>query len=323
MRRTSFRKVACAALAALTVTLTAFTSCTDGRKPSTTGAPKVVKMGAVPSAFYLPIFVVQEQGLLKKRGYDSTVEVFNANTNMMDAFIAGNVDLAAQSSGTMFPLELKHPGLFKFVYGQNANSYSFIVKSNSPNNSLRDLNGKKIATWNSPTAKLTIELCLKPFFDPSNVEIRQVDFKLLNQVLENGEVDAVFGPDVFPTQGVRSGKARYLESNPMPKYVLNPFFNGGGFVNANLIKESPELAGAVKEAFDEAIEFINSHNEEARRLMVKYVPADEQDLLTTPLDQFIPNEQVDMEKAQRVADIFSENGLMNRKVEISGLFYRK
>jgi ABC-type nitrate/sulfonate/bicarbonate transport system substrate-binding protein len=112
----------------------------------------VVRMGVVPAAYYLPVFVVQERGLLRKRGYTSKVEIFAKNTDMMDAFLEGNLEFTAQSSGTMFPLESRHPNRFRFIYGQNNKSYSFIVPTNSEIKSLKDLKGKRVVTWPSPTA---------------------------------------------------------------------------------------------------------------------------------------------------------------------------
>lgn len=283
---------------------------------------KVIRMGAVPAAYYLPIFVVQEKGFLKTRGYESRVEVFSANTNMMDAFLTGNLEIAAQSSGTLFPLESRQPNRFRFIYGQNNKSYSFIVAENSEIQSLKDLEGKKVATWPSPTAQLAIQLSVKPFFDPSKVAIQPVEFKLLNQVLFQKEVEAVFNTDVFTAQAIRSGKARYLEQLPLPKYVMDPFFNGGGFINPKLITEDPKMAKAIKEAFDEAIQYINEHNEEARLLIAKpeYVPAEKEDILAAPLDEYISVEQVNIEQAQRLADIFLEKNMLAKKIDVSKLF---
>src|ERR1043165_2103128 len=282
-----------------------------------TPAPKMpIRMGAVRAAYYLPLFVVQEKELLKKRGYESQLELFNTNPAMIDSFLAGKLEIAAQSSGTMFPLELQHPNQFRFIYGQNNKSYSFIVLKTSKIRTLADLRGKKIATWPSPTAKVFVELCLKRFFDPKEATIIPKDFALLNQVLYQHDVDAVFNTDVFTAQALHSGKAKILEEFPMTKYILSPLFNGGGFVREQFAESQPDATSAVVQAFNEAIEYIATHPEEARLLMTKYVSADRSDLLAAQLDDYVQVTQINIPKAQELADILASSGLMNRDIQV-------
>ena len=314
----------CRTIAALLLLFGALVACDTTPTPVQPPPPQtkpIIRMGAVPAAYYLPVFVVQEKGLLKKRGYESTVAVSNSNTTMLDDFYVGDLDVTAQSSATMFPREANIPGRYKFIYGQNSRSYAFLVLKASPIKSMSDLKGKRIATWRSPTARLAVELCVQAFFDPNDMIVEPMDFGNLNDALYEKRVDAVFSTDVFIAKAIRDGRAQYLEQFPLSKYVMDPFFNGGGFIQASIARDNPAQAKAIQEAFEEAIQFIHDNEREARLLMAKYVPAEEADLLNAPIDEYIPNAKIDLGKAQELADILFARGQMEKRLDVRSLFF--
>jgi len=291
----------------------------DQKRESQTG--EKIKVGVVPSAYYLPIFVAKEKGFFEQNGFNAEVVIFNNNSDMLNAFLRGDVDTTAQSGGSLFPLEATSPGKFKFIYGQNNLSYSFVVRNDSSIKSLNDLKGKRIGTWPSPTARVFVKLVLKKYFDPREVEIVPLDFKLLNQALEQKQVDAVFNTDIFTETGIQNGISKYLVKYPMRDEVINPTFNGGGIVSSELIKSNPQKAERIKKSFEQAIEYIRQNPEEARKIILKFVSVDEKIALTAPLDDYLKVNEINIDKAQELADILYGEKLMDKAIKFSDLIY--
>lgn len=284
-----------------------------------------ITIGYVPAAYYLPIFVLKDQRLLERLGYEVDVKEYQRNTDMINDFTAGRLDMTAQSSLTMFPLEARFPDRFKFVYGQNNRSYAFVVPKDSPIRSLKDLEGKTIATWSSPTAQAAIQLTLRPIIhDQNRIIIQRVGFADLVALLREKKVDAVFSTDVYVAEAIREGIGRYLVQYPLPTYVVDPFFSGGGIISPSLVAREPQVAADIQAACDEAIAFIERSPAEARRLITKYAKAvAEADAMSAELDEFFPVARVDVSRAQFLADKLSDVGdLMERRINVNKLFLR-
>lgn len=280
-----------------------------------------IKIGVVPASYYLPIFVAKDKGFFEQNGFNAEVVIFNNNSDMLNAFLRGDIDVTAQSSGSLFPLEATSPRRFKFIYGQNELSYSFVVRTDSNIKSLADLKGKRIGTWPSPTPKVFIKLVLKKYFDPKEVEVVPLDFKLLNQALEQKQVDALFNTGQFTEIGIQNGISKYLVKYPMRDEVINPTFSGGGIVSSELIKSNPQKAERIKKSFEEAIDYIQQNPNEARKTLLGFVSVDEKIALTAPLDDYLKVDEINIDKAQELADIFYNEKLMDKSIKFSDLIY--
>jgi len=280
-----------------------------------------IKIGIVPAAYYLPIFVAKEKGFFSQNGLDVEVITFNNNSDMLNAFLKGDIDVTAQSGGSLFPLEATSPGKFKFIYGQNNLSYSFVVRADSSIKSLVDLKGKRIGIWPSPTPKVFVNLILKKYFDPKDVEIVPLDFKLLNQALAQKQVDAVFNTDIFTETGIENGISKYLVKYPMRDEVLNPTFNGGGIISAKLAETNSQRVKKIKKSFELAIDYIRQNPEDARKTLLKFISVDESIALKAPLDEYIKLDEINLNKAQELADILYNEKLMDKAIKFPDLLY--
>lgn len=282
--------------------------------------PNVVHLAAVPAAFYLPLMVAHDQHLFEKYGLKSDLILYNNNNDMMNAVLHGDADLAGLGSGGAFPLEIASPGRVRFVYGQNNRSYSFIVPGNSSITKLEDLRGKKIGTWPSPTPQALLHLMLDQKLGKDGFEIVPFEFRFLNQALKKGEVDALFDTDVFTQQAIDLDGNKFLSKIPVEEYVLKPFFNGGGLVQRDLEARRPEIYRAIMNVMKDAVAFIQTHEAEARHSLVIHIGVTEEVARKAPIDQFIQLEAVDLSNAQRVADLFFEQKVLTKKVDVSPMF---
>ena len=159
----------------------------------------------------------------------------------------------------------------RFIYSQNNQSYSLIVPKKSPITSLEDLKGKKIGTWPSPTPQVFLHLILDPVVGENGFTIIPIEFRFMNQTLRRGDVDALFDTDVFTEQAIESGQVRYLSRVPMEQFVMKPFFNGGGLILRDLKNRRPEVYSVVMTVLPRAVRYIQEHEQEARKSLVKHV----------------------------------------------------
>jgi ABC-type nitrate/sulfonate/bicarbonate transport system substrate-binding protein len=287
---------------------------------SCTKKQEVVRMAAVKAAYYLPLMVAQDQHLFEKRGLKSDLLFFNSNNDMMNAFLHGEADISALGSGGAFSLEAASPGRIRFIYGQTSASYSLLVPASSRVANLEDLKGKRVGTWPSPTSRALLQLILEPRIGKGSFEVVPTDFRFLNQVMKRGDVAALFDTDIYTQQAIDSGEARYLSRNPVEEYVLSPFFNGGGLVAKDLQQKNPKLMSEILDVLDQAIIFIKEHELEARMSLVTYIGISEKIARQAPIDKFLVLKDVDIANAQKVADIFSDQGVVVKKIEVRGMF---
>jgi ABC-type nitrate/sulfonate/bicarbonate transport system substrate-binding protein len=279
-----------------------------------------VRLGAVPAAYYLPLMVAVDQHLFEKYGYKGDLDVSNNNNEMINKLLRGEVQVSALGSGGAFPLQVASPGRIRFVYGQNSKSYSLLVPLDSKLQGISDLKGKRIGTWQSPTPMTFLHLMLDDRIGKDGFEVVTDDSKRVNQLLTRGSVDALYNTDVFTQQAVESGIARVLSQNPLEDYVMKPFFNGGGLVLRDMETKQPDLYRTVVTVMREAVQFISAHPGEARRSLVRHIEVSASIARDAPIDDFVQLEAVDRTKAQRVADLLFESGLLKQRINVVDLF---
>src|SRR5205809_336905 len=65
---------------------------------------KVVRLAAVPAAYYLPLMVAHDMGLFSKYGLRSELILFNNNNDMMNVLLHGDAEVSGLGSGGAFSL---------------------------------------------------------------------------------------------------------------------------------------------------------------------------------------------------------------------------
>jgi ABC-type nitrate/sulfonate/bicarbonate transport system substrate-binding protein len=290
-----------------------------GGSPQGAKQQRIIRLAGVTASFYLPLMVAHDENLFKAYGFSSDIRLFNNNNDMMNALLHGDADVSALGSGGAFALEAQSPGRVKFIYGQNNRSYSILVRSNSNISSLEALRGKKIGTWPSPTPPVLLHLLLdKP--TSKSFEIVPIEFRFMNQALKNGDVDALLNTDVFTQQAVDSKIAKFLSKYPLEEYVMNPFFNGGGLILSDIDRTSPEMSRAIRAGLADAITIINKRPEVARRALVRNLGVSQAVANAAPVDEFVLNSEVDLAKAQSVADMFQHAGVLSAPINVKLMF---
>ena len=287
-----------------------------------------ISMGYLPIAYHLTAFVAKEKGFFDEEGLDVEMVKFETVNNAMEALVADKVQLSMAGYPTMFALEAASPGQFK-MFGHafettERNQHALLVPVNSTVQSIEGLKGKRIGTYTGSTQKLYISLIMKKlgFQEGKDYEIAQVATPLQVQALAAGQFDALLTIEPYVTIAKDKGVAKVLVQNPRGKYVLEPLPAGpAGAVSTKLLERDAATAQKIVRAMEKAVAYINENEAEARKVLAKYAPIDEQTALRIGLYNWkVQPSAGDKQDVQKMADVFFENGELKKRVDTQSLW---
>jgi NitT/TauT family transport system substrate-binding protein len=291
----------------------------------------VVKIGYLRIIMSLPTFVAQEKGFFAEQGLKVEVIPFESGTAIMDALLAGRIDVIGSNAitGYWFAAQAA-PDRFKIflAYGTTSakddNSFAVVVKQDSPLKNLKDLTGKKVGTFPGATSVALAKAVIRTQIDPEKVIFTEIPPPNLLPALAAGQIDAYFSPEPFGMIAVSKDVGRYLIKSPLTLLKLKRGIPGAGFAfSARFLQERPEQAKKVKAALDKAVDYIRGHEQEARPYLARpeYTGLPEPLAMTIPFDEFIKLEELDKKAGQEYFDVLYKEGAYKEKVDTTKLYY--
>ncbi len=300
--------------------------------PNRSMAQDEVKIGYLGFVLALPTFVALEKGYFQEQGLKVTPTLFESGTIITDALITGRVDVQTGSAVIASWLaEQNMPGTFKIfiMYGAGKvpqdNTMALMVTKDSPLQGIADLKGKRMGTFPGIASIALAKAVLRNSFDPDK-EITLVEVPPGNiiQALAAGQIDAYFAPEPFGMIGEARGVARRLIKHPLLLLNLKTGIPGAPFsFNSKFIKEKPLVAKKVKAAYYKAVDFIYSNETEARKFLPKYTNLPEPFAMKIPWEQWTKVEECDKSAGQPYFELLKKEGLFQKDVDTSKLFYQE
>ncbi|HVP76711.1 MAG TPA: ABC transporter substrate-binding protein [Thermodesulfobacteriota bacterium] len=299
--------------------------------PNQSVAQEEVKIGYLTLVMSLPTFVAIEKGYFQEQGLKVVNTPFESGTLIVDALVAGRIDVNAGSAIVgQWMVEQNLPGTFKIfiVYGSLGPkdvTFVLMVAKDSPMKEMKDLKGKRVATFPGITSLSLAKAVLRPYFDP-NKEVTLIEIPPGNivQALASGQIDAYLTPEPFGMMAEAKEVGRHLVEHPL--YALNLQYGipGGAFTfNSKFLKEKPLVAKKVKAAIDKGLDFIDTSEQEARKLLVKYTNLPEPFAMKIPLDSWIKVEKYNKSYAQPYFEVLKREGLFQKHIDTSQLYYQE
>lgn len=273
------KKIALALVVILTLSLI-ITGCGGGQKAedksvNSTNKPKKVRVAYYGGTCEAPAFLAYEKGIFKKKGLD--VELVKVTFDTLKEGIAtGKIDAIQVSTGELKPIE---QGLdIKITNGVHTGCIQAVVPNNSSIQSTADLKGKTIgveAIGGVPMTLLSIELGQHGINPKSDVNWKAFPAPQLAQALDKGEIDAFITWDPFGQLALNDKKVRRIFSNTHTGPYKEQYCCFVG-INGKLVKEQPEVAKAITEAFNEAGALVQQNPQEAAQIAIdkKYTAGD-------------------------------------------------
>ena len=289
-----------------------------------------IKIGYLRIVMSLPTFVAQEEGLFKKKGLDVELIPFQSGTAIIDALVAGRIDVNACGAITGYWFaEQNVSGKFKIflTYGTPSienPSFVAIVKKDSPLKDLQDLKGKKAGTFPGATSIALAKAIIRTQMDPeaAGVIFTELPPPNLISALAAGQIDAFFAPEPFGMIAVSKGVGRHLVKEPLGLLGLEKGFAGAGFgFSAQFLRENPRLAKKIKEAYDKTVDLIMKDKDSFRPLLVKYMGLPEPVAMKVPIQNWMKVEELDKEATQEYFDLLYGEGAYKDKIDTTKLYY--
>jgi len=299
--------------------------------PNQSVAQEEVRIGYLNLVMSLPTFVALEKGYFKEEGIKVVNTPFESGTLIVDALISGRIDVNAGSAIIgHWLVEQNLPGTFKFflIYGAvepRDNTFTIMVAKGSPFKTISELKGKKVGTFPGITSLSLAKAVLRNFFDPDKeVTLVEVPPSNIVQALAAGQIDAYFAPEPFGMMAEAKGVGRYLVRSPLLSLKLKTGIPGGAFAfNSKFLKEKPLVAKKMKAIYYKAVDFIYANETEARRFLPKYTNLPEPFAMKIPFEEWIKIEKFNRASAQAYFDVMKREGLFQKHVDMSKLYYQE
>lgn len=265
----------------------------------------------------LPIFVAKEKGYFAEQGLDVTLEPYDTAQPLVQALLDGKVDVGGYSALPISLTAIQKSGKSLhfstlLVEDEKHRISSLLVPSAGSIKAVADLKGKRIGILPTIAYRVWLQKVLEANgVLATDVTIEPMDPTQQAGALKSGGIDALFTNDPVATAVKTAGIGKELFTEPeVPKYVLNPLpFGSFNFRSEWIQSHKLETAKIVK-ALDKAINFINTHPDEANVLMTNYLAENfRAHVKLYPHSLYVPSLEA-KPKLIEASEYYSKNGLV-------------
>ncbi len=288
-----------------------------------------VKIGYSRLRISLPVFVAQEKGLFKKNGLDVELEMFDTAQPLADALCGGKLDVAGYTAFPIsFSAQLRSKKDLYYATGLMEDDEHpismFVVKKDSRIKTIGDLKGKNIGILPTFAYKVWLELILdKNGIKPDETTIQQIAPAMTPSALESNTVDAMFTNDPAVTTCVQKGIGKLLFTGAIvPKYVWSPFPFASFNMTREFVDKKPDTARQIVKSLDEAIDFISTNQQEAKRIMAKFLPDAQKPFVEHYPDAFfMKSSQFPLKELLKIEENYRNQGIIKERLDLSKSLY--
>lgn len=292
---------------------------TSGKKLK---SPKI-RVGYLPAAATLPLFVAVEEGFFRDIGLNITLTRFTSSNLMAEAAVAGRIDLLGTCALNVIfnvgEISRKRHRVFVINAYSDREGYvtdHIIVSKGSDISKLKDLKSKRIAIFPGSVIKIFCEIVLgKHGLNPGDYTLVELHPKDWPAALTTGEVDAVSALEPMVSQIIKDG----IGDSIFPGFyaqVQKDVPLSGHAIAHDYYEREPQHSRAIMEVYSRSIKFIRDKPEQAKKYLVKYVGVREDILPLVNLNLYQVLSEIDVENVQEFADILSERGVFGKKVVV-------
>lgn len=238
-------------------------------------AQEKIRIGYVPVSDYLPAFVAYEKGYFKAHGLNVELQRVPLISNIPPALLAGDLQIG-NNAPTGF-LQAVDAGIDLVIVAgaaritKETNPINLAVGIDSGIHSPGDLKGKRVAL---PGLGSSLDFLLRKWLEergvnPKDVKLVEIGFPLQGDALKSKQIDAAVIAEPFRSRIYAAGIAEKL-SDFLPDVANNQLGNFWQSTRQWADGHGPQIA-ALRASFQEAVEFINSNEEDAHQIEVKYL----------------------------------------------------
>ena len=265
---------ALAALGVVALTLGGTAASAPKRQALTT-----VTLDTLPIANALPLTLGINKGFFAAQGLDIKQTILQSGNDIVLAMANNQANIGyvgyvpamiARTSG--IPITIIAASEVEGTSLQD-NWQDILVKGSSSIQSPAQLAGKTIAVNAlKGVGEVVIRSALKKIgVDPNSVNLVAIPFPAMRTALNNGQVDAIWVPEPFLTQGTSLDGDRVVMA---PGPTLGRYFPNGGYVaRDDWVAQNPQLAKAFQTAMNQSLSYAQAHPEEVTPLLPAGTPS--------------------------------------------------
>ena len=230
---------------------------------------KTIRIGLQPAP--LLGFIMQDQELLEKRGYEPEYTVFPFSPPILEGMAAGSIDIALLGVGPTLSVAQRDAGIL-YIYDELANAAGMIVAADSGIEGPDDLVGKQIAFPGKASqlyAMLAMYLADTGVSD-TDMDLIRANATDMNTLLQRSEVVGMLAWPPFTTEPVRTGDAVALfTADDLSIDKGGHWLNSGWGVREEFAEENRDAVLATISALHEAVRFVRENREEAYEIFAE------------------------------------------------------
>lgn len=289
---------------------------------------QTVKWGYHPISLNLPVFVAQQQGFFDKNGLKVELKPFQDGQQVNNAVFTEKLDggmvglpifLAAQASSDTLKIRIINVQL------ENENNPVYELVVSKTINSYKDLEGKRIGYYPATPASA---ISLQAVLDKNNIHatIEPSSPTTLVPAFESGQYVAIFGLSPQTTLAKKKGLGISIEKNKAivaESMRILPLPVGAYLLSNQFVEKRPETAERVILSLDQAMDFIRSHPDQARRALEAYLPDQQKTLISSmPIYDYWKSTEIKTDKIKAYQKLLVEKGALKKAVDIDSLIVR-
>lgn len=218
---------------------------------------ETLRVGVMSSMDFVPLAVARDMGFFEKHQVKVDIRKFYSANDRDAAFQSNNIDgTVIDYTGAVLQNE---GGVDLKITSACHAPFCMMTSAVSGVNSLKDLQGKKVAVSRNTVIDFCLEMALKSVDlnegDVVKQEVNKIPIRL--EMMMRGQTDVTVLPDPFIT---------IAESNGARKIVCMDSLNYSttGFVfKTSVVNEKEEQLKAFYRAYNDAVAYIHSHSVEA------------------------------------------------------------
>jgi NitT/TauT family transport system substrate-binding protein len=291
--------------------------------PSEPPRPRI-KIGYVPIADCLPLYIGVDKGIFTKHGLDIEIMALQSGQRIIEALIAGELQAGIANVVSTMTAHARGVPLVSITGGAmevpDHLTRALLVPAGSSIKNAAQLAGKTIAVnglRNIEHVKLRQYLELHKV-DVDKVKVVEAPFPQMEGVLMNKSVDGAMAIEPFLSLAVKHGTVRiigrpYVETSDrthVSSYV----------VLKSWLDTNDQAARAFANAIGEATAYIGEHAAESRQIVIKYTKLPEEVANEVQLPLFEP--RFNGSELQPMADELVRQGVLQAPIKTAEVFRR-
>jgi NitT/TauT family transport system substrate-binding protein len=290
-----------------------------------------VRIGYLPIAAGLPLFVAIENKYLEEGGFEVEAVRFSSSNELGAAAAAGRVDV-------MMPFALNAAfdsaaasGKRPLLFGTNEYRDKFphivdylVARPDAHVKSLTDVRGKRVGGFPGSVTKVFVtQILAQAGVQPSEytyVELAPQDWQ---PSLQSGSIDIASVMEPQFSQIMADGVAEIVVAGFFAKLMPDVPLSGHWFAQGFSEGQSEETRALFVSCYDRAVDFIRSDPDKARLMYQNYVPARADILPKVQLNHWDKSTELNNSHIQAFVDLLYSHSALRERVNVSEFIYRR